>query len=60
MSPPLPARHLSDLIRLNATDSVAVARRPLRAGQEATLGLDENSVRAREHVPPLHKIALVD
>lgn len=55
MPPPRP-----DLICLSPTDSVAVARRPLRAGQPATLAGDGTSLVPRERIPPLHKVALRD
>ena len=48
-----------DLIRVHEMDNVAVALRPLVAGEELSLPWD-GRLAAREAVPPSHKIALAD
>jgi altronate hydrolase len=46
------------LIRMNPRDNVAVALRPIAAGEE--IWLDEVSVQVRQDIPQGHKVALTD
>lgn len=58
-SPPTPPTP-PDLIQLAPSDSVAVARRGLKAGHPASLGPGRPTLTTRDRIPPLHKIALHD
>ena len=51
---------MNELIRINQSDLVAVALRPINSGEEVPVSGAGFSIKAKEDIPMGHKIALRD